>query len=102
MTADPTLDRSAFREWLAGFEPDEIAGVRCEGCDCPIARYLAQRYATERVSVLTTAYSVDSFGASLPAWARSFVRAVDVRGVFVARRHVTASEALAVLDRVGA
>lgn len=95
MTADP-LDRGAFREWLAAKEPGEIVGCAGDPCCCPLGRFV--RTLMEGAAIGARTVHVDGREVMrLPKWARAFVHAIDDSED---SKPWTASEALAVLDRV--
>lgn len=96
----PTLNRAAFRAWLAGMEP----GAKLPGlpCDCPLDAYLRCAWGLACPCVTYQAYGPEKNRHRLPKWAARFVPAIDA---FCEDRsfgwgRLTAAECLAVLDAV--
>ena len=106
----PILFRAKFRAWLAGQPADAEVGRTYVCTDCPLARWLRERF--DHATVAGRAYEACNAYAraswrSLPRWAQDFTWRVDhlypagppTYGAYCGRA-VTAAQALDILDSI--
>jgi len=93
------IDKRDFRDWLADGDPDRVVGVANRATDCPLVRYLKEKYGYNfvvgygSVRVVTDEYPLCTKYWSTPEWATEFVKTVDLRVDF----SVTARTAMRIL-----
>lgn len=93
------LDKREFRDWLEDGDPDRVVGLANRAGDCPLARYLKEKYGYNFVvGYGTTRVVTDEFPLctkywSVPEWAKEFAKTVDRRVDF----SVTARTAIRIL-----
>lgn len=95
--ADLVATAAPLRAWLQSLPPDEVAGVKSHGTECPAARYLRANGYPEALSGVRVWYPMGLQDGRCRTWPDA------IAGFIVAtartRTPLTARSCLALLDR---